>query len=285
MRVAVVGHSEYARLPEVLAVLVRVAREIGMELRVEHDAPVDHDIERLEPGDEIDAMVTVGGDGTLLRGARLLEGRQIPVLGINLGRLGFLTGAAAPEVESAFRRLAAGQYRADARLALSARVVGPAGPGPEWLALNDMVVHKGGFARVVRLEVEVNGEPLGAYAADGVVISTPTGSTAYSLSAGGPIVDPELDCILVTPISAHALAIRPLVLRPDAVVTVCVQDGPDEVLLTVDGQGGTQVHRHERLVVQRAAKPILLVRFPDDSFFARIRTKLGWGGLRERDGS
>jgi NAD+ kinase len=283
MRVGVVGHSEYARLPEVLDVIVRTAKEIGVELLVESESAPPGGAAPLEPGDDIDALITVGGDGTLLRGAKFLAGRPVPILGVNLGRLGFLTGASAGEVEAAFRRLASGDFQAEPRLALSAHVVGAGGAGPEWLALNDMVLHKGGFARVVRLQVDVNGERLGAYAADGVVVASPTGSTAYSLSAGGPIVDPRLGCILVTPISAHALAIRPLVLQPDAVVTVRAEDGPDELLLTVDGQGGTRLQRDDRLVVRRAPRPILIVRFADDSFFARIRTKLGWGGLRERD--
>lgn len=283
MRIGVVGHPEYERLPAALAAIARTAEEIGVELLVESESAPGSSGPGLTADDEIDALVTIGGDGTLLRGAKLVAGRQVPILGVNLGRLGFLTAAAANEVETAFRRLAAGDYHSEQRLALSGRVIGTAGAGPEWLALNDMVLHKGGFARVIRLRVAVNGEPLGAYAADGVVVATPTGSTAYSLSAGGPIVDPRLESIIVTPISAHALAIRPLVLRPDAEVTVWVEDGPDELLLTVDGQGGAQLQRDDRLVVRRAPSPVLIVRFAGDSFFARIRGKLGWGGLRERD--
>lgn len=283
MRLGVVGHSEYARLPEVLSAISRIAKELDVELLVERESAPPAGTGELRSGDAIDALLTVGGDGTLLRGAKFLAGRPVPILGVNLGRLGFLTGVAADDVEDALRRLAAGDYTAEPRMALSARVVGADGAGQEWLALNDMVLHKGGFARVVRLRVEVDGEVLGAYAADGIVVSSPTGSTAYSLSAGGPIVDPQLDCMIVTPISAHALAVRPLVLPPDVVVTVQPQDGPDELLLTVDGQGGMQLQRKDRLMVRRAANPVLVVRFPGDSFLARIRNKLGWGGLRERD--
>jgi NAD+ kinase len=283
MRIGVVGHPGYERLPEVLAAITSAADRLGVELVVEEASFPETGRLVLTDGDRLDALVTVGGDGTLLRGAKLLAGRSVPILGVNLGRLGFLTAASADDAEAAFRRLARGDFQSEPRLALSARVVGTAGPGPEWLALNDMVLHKGGFARVVRMQVLIDGEPLGAYAADGIVIATPTGSTAYSLSAGGPIVDPRLQSILVTPISAHALAIRPLVLRPDVEVTVLAEDGPDELLITVDGQGGTHLGRGDRLVVRQAPSPVMIVRFADESFVARIRNKLGWGGLRERD--
>lgn len=282
-RIGVVGHSGHEGLPELVARISRAAEALDVELLFEGDGRFPADARELQDLDNLDALITLGGDGTLLRAARLLAGRRIPVLGVNLGRLGFLTGVTATAAEEAFRRLAAGEFRAEPRMTLSAHVVGPGGSGPEWFALNDAVLHKGGFARVVRLVVAVNGEQLGAYAADGVVVATPTGSTAYSLSAGGPIVVPTLESLIVTPISAHALAIRPLVLQPDSVVTVRAEDGPDELLLTVDGQGGTELHRDEYLVVRRSPNPVLIVRFPGDSFFERIRNKLGWGGLADRD--
>lgn len=282
-RIGVLGHSGHDGLPELIATISRVADSLGVELLFEAGTPAPSGAKELHDGAHLDAMITLGGDGTLLRAARLLAGRPVPVLGVNLGRLGFLTGATARGAEAAFRRLATGDFRSESRMTLSAHVVGPGGSGPEWLALNDAVLHKGGFARVVRLVVAVNGEQLGAYAADGVVVATPTGSTAYSLSAGGPIVVPTLESIIVTPISAHALAIRPLVLQADSVVTVRAEDGPDELLLTVDGQGGTELHRDEYLVVRRSPKPVLIVRFPGDSFLGRIRDKLGWGGLADRD--
>jgi NAD+ kinase len=282
-RIGVVGHPGYEGLPDLVAAIARAADSLGVELLIESGTPAPPGHGELHDGDDLDALITLGGDGTLLRAARLLAGRRVPVLGVNLGRLGFLTGATASGAEEAFRRLATGDFRAEPRMTLNAHVVGPGGSGPEWFALNDTVLHKGGFARVVRLVVAVNGEQLGAYAADGVVVATPTGSTAYSLSAGGPIVVPTLESIIVTPISAHALAIRPLVLQPDSVVTVRAEDGPEELLLTVDGQGGTELHRDEYLVVRRSPKPVLIVRFPGDSFFGRIRDKLGWGGLVDRD--
>jgi NAD+ kinase len=217
----------------------------------------------------------------MLRGARLVAGRQIPVLGVNLGRLGFLTACAREDMELALQRLTAGDYLVQKRMTLEAWTTRHA--EPRWRALNDVVLHKGGFARVFTLRASVNGELMSTYAADGVIISSPTGSTGYSLSAGGPIVVPTVESLILTPISPHTLAIRPVVLPPHAEVTVQVDAGPDELLVTIDGQMGASFLPGDTLTVRRADKPVLLVTFRDGTFFSRMRRKLGWGGLRERD--
>ncbi|MGK2934243.1 MAG: NAD(+)/NADH kinase [Gemmatimonadaceae bacterium] len=285
MRIGIVGHEGYDRLPEMLGLLEILAPELEFKLAYEPRLRTEPD-EELDSDSEIDALITLGGDGTLLRGAKLLGDRPVPIIGVNLGRLGFLTSCSAPEVESALRRFKAGDYTAESRMTLAATTDG----GPEtsagserWLALNDFVLHKGGFARVVRLSISIDGERMGTYAADGMVVATPTGSTAYSLSAGGPIVSPRLESIVITPISAHTLGIRPLVVHPDSEIVLQGEDGPEELLLTVDGQGGTHVARGERLIIRRSNSPVLLVRFPPDTYFGRIRQKLGWGGLKEDD--
>lgn len=285
MRVGIVGHRGYAGLTEVLSTLLRIAPGLGMQLVVEPQLhELTHGCEPLLGPDGLDALLTFGGDGTLLRAARFLDGRQVPILGVNLGRLGFLTSASVQEMEPALRRLAAGDLRVEARMALDARAVGSnGGERKRWLALNDVVLHKGGFARVVRLRVSANGDLVGSYAADGIVVSTPTGSTAYSLSAGGPVVYPTVESIILTPISAHTLAIRPVVLPPTAEVLLEADDGPEELLVTVDGQVGTNFGAGDQLLVRRAEKPVLIVRGPGTTFFARMRHKLGWGGVAERD--
>ncbi len=194
----------------------------------------------MDPEQPVDVLVTLGGDGTMLRGARSLGGRQVPIIGVNLGRLGFLTSCGDDEMVDGLCRFARGDYRAEPRMALEARAIDRSGvERRRWYALNDVVLHKGGFARVVRLAVASNGEAIAAYAADGIVLSTPTGSTAYSLSAGGPVVEPTVESIILTPISPHTLAIRPLVLPPTATVRVWAEDGPEELLVTIDGQVGT----------------------------------------------
>jgi NAD+ kinase len=148
-----------------------------------------------------------------------------------------------------------------------------------------VVVHKGGFARVVPFRVAVDDETIASYSADGVVISTPTGSTAYSLSAGGPVVVPTLETLMVTPVSAHTLAIRPVVCSADSRISVRAEDAVEELMITVDGQVGGTFGLGEMLSVSRAPQSIKIVRFPGDTFFATLRQKLGWGGIPERDQS
>jgi NAD+ kinase len=282
IRLGVIGNLTYDGLPPVLDSLISLAPSLKITPVFETDL---HDLvgrsEMLDDPSSIDALLTLGGDGTMLRGARLVAGRQIPVLGVNLGRLGFLTACAREDMELALERLAAGDYLVQKRMTLEAWTTRHA--EPHWRALNDVVLHKGGFARVFTLRASVNGELMSTYAADGVIISSPTGSTGYSLSAGGPIVVPTVESLILTPISPHTLAIRPVVLPPHAEVTVHVDDGPDELLVTVDGQVGASFLPGDTLSVRRAERPVLLVTFRDGTFFSRMRRKLGWGGLRERD--
>ena len=282
IRVGVVGNRRYERLDDLLRLIRRRAPELGIALELE---PELHDLAggtRLDDVTGLDALITLGGDGTMLRGGRLLAGHDVPILGINLGRLGFLTACGSEELERALERLASGDYLVSSRMALEAHTT-RAETDHRWRALNDVVLHKGGFARVVRLRVYGDGELVAAFAADGLVISTPTGSTAYSLSAGGPVVVPSVESIIITPISAHSLALRSIVLPPSGTVTVRADDGPEELLVTIDGQVGATFAPGEVLHVKRAEQPVLMVRLGDTSFFARMRTKLGWGGPGQED--
>jgi len=238
----------------------------------------------LEDPSSLDLLLTLGGDGTLLRGARIISPHPVPILGVNLGHLGFLTCCNADQLSNALMRFARNDYLAENRMVLEARVLNKRGvERMRWMAMNDVVLHKGGFARVVQLRVAANGEPIATYAADGIVMSTPTGSTAYSLSAGGPVVYPTLETIVVAPIAAHTLAIRAVILPATAEVTLQSEDAPDHLLVTIDGQEGTTFGPGETLSVRRAGQSVLIVRFPGSSFFATLRQKLGWGGLVDRD--
>lgn len=286
IQVGVVGHSGYVGLREVLHDLLRLAAELNLRLYLEDELfAVAGMGERLTDPDVVDVLLTLGGDGTLLRGARILAGRPAPILGVNLGRVGFLTACAGDELEAALTRLSSGDYLVEERMALEARTIDRDGAERRRLfALNDVVLHKGGFARVLSLEVHAGDDPVARFSGDGIVISTPTGSTGYSLSAGGPVVVPTLDSIVVTPISAHTLSLRAMVLPPTAQLSVRAKDGPAQLLVTVDGQAGTTFAPGETLLVQRAERPVLIVRFPGTSFFGRLTRKLGWGGLPDRDG-
>jgi len=281
-RVGVVGNWRYPDLERVLRTLTQRAPGLGMTLVFEEDLrQLARSGEPMDDPARIEALITLGGDGTMLRGARLVAGRQIPILGVNLGRLGFLTACAVEDLERALERFAAGDFTVQSRMALEARTSRQ--EETRWRALNDVVLHKGGFARVFVLRTFVNGELMSMYAADGLIISSPTGSTAYSLSAGGPVVVPTVESIILTPISPHTLAVRPVVLPPTAEVSVQVEEAPEQLLVTIDGQVGTDFALGDTLMVRRAEKPVLMVTFRDGTFFARMRRKLGWGGLRERD--
>jgi NAD+ kinase len=233
----------------------------------------------------LDCLLTMGGDGTLLRAARVLDGVTTPILGVNLGRVGFLTTATPHNLDWALDALARRAYVTEARLTLDARIEdADATARADAVVLNDVVVHKGGVARVLRIRVAVDDEEVGQYSADGIVVATPTGSTAYSLSAGGPIVVPGVDAIVVTAICPHTLAVRPLVLPSTAVVTVTpVPPWTDDVLVSFDGQVGNKIEPGGRLVARRGERPVNLIRLGSEGFFARMRRKLQWGDLSDRE--
>lgn len=280
-RIGVVGQSRDPSLVRVARTLDELAEPRGLELYPEPDLAdlFPNAAGDLVPG-RLDLLVTLGGDGTLLRGARLVAAHHTPVLGVNLGHLGFLTSIQPDALESSLEAFAAGEHWLDTRSTLEARVVTRDGAtSAEYMALNDAVLHKGGFARVIQLAVFVGEarEEVGTYAADGLILSTPTGSTAYSLSAGGAIVAPSMECLLATPICPHTLAVRPLILPAEMRVEVEIRNPNAEVVLTVDGQEGEALVNGDRLVVSRGTATVPLIRFEGQSFFSTLRRKLHWG--------
>ena len=286
MNVGVVGNPRYRDLAAVLAELARESPGRGIHLFGEPRlAPFwEHPVPPID-GAPLNALLTCGGDGTLLRGARLLGGAETPILGVNLGRVGFLTTATRDTLAESLDALVTGDYVTERRQALSAAIVAEDG---SFLcvqrALNDVAIHKGGVARVVRVNVYLDGVNVGPYSADGLVIATPTGSTAYSLSAGGPIVVPGVDGIVVTPICAHTLAVRPLVVP--ATYTIVVEPMPDwadDMLVSFDGQTGITLQPGARCEIRRADRAVCLVRLGRDGYLTRMRQKLHWGDLSERE--
>lgn len=280
-RIGIVGQTNIPHVEHTASVIDTIARK--------HDLVVcpEPPLRQLFDGDGdfvpggMDLLVTLGGDGTLLRGARIVASHHTPVLGVNLGRLGFLTSVQPADLEAVFEALMIGDYWLDTRFTLEARVLCADGSeSARYMALNDAVLHKGGFARVIRLTVYVGKEreEVGEYTADGIILATPTGSTAYSLSAGGAIVAPSMECILATPISPHTLAVRPLVLPAHTRIEVEVRPPSTEVVLTMDGQEGEALVPGDRLVVNRGNATVPLVRMTGQSFFSTLRRKLHWGG-------
>ena len=279
-RIAVAGHPRHDAIRQTLDELRRTADARGAELFVEDQLhSIAPDARTFDPA-EIDLLITLGGDGTLLRGARMVAAYHTPIFGINLGHLGFLTSVALADLTLALDALFRGDYWLDVRSTLRASVTGADGNhGMSFVAINDAVLHKGGFARVIRLALHVGPDlqEVGTYTADGIVLATPTGSTAYSLSAGGPIVVPSMDCIIATPICPHTLVVRPLVLPMDMEITVTPEPGLDEVILTVDGQDGAELRPGDHLVVRRGEPTVPLIRLAGQNFFSTLRRKLHWG--------
>lgn len=276
--VGVVGRTAQPDVLQTLDVLRAAFEARGAKVVVEPQLAADDSADGFDPA-AVDLLVTLGGDGTLLRGARLVAAHTAPVLGVNLGHLGFLTSVAVPELKDAIDRLFAGEYWIDKRMTLDATVSRANGDASaSFLGLNDAVIHKGGLARIVRLAVDVEPDHLevGTYNADGIILATPTGSTAYSLSAGGPIVVPSVDCIVATPICPHSLVVRPIVLSASAVVSVRAIGPAEGLILTVDGQDGAELSAGDRVVVRRGPYAVKLVRFKDENFFSTMRTKLHW---------
>ena len=225
---------------------------------------------------QVDMVSVFGGDGTLLYAARLIGGTGVPILGINLGSLGFLTEVKLDEMREAFELLLSGQYQLEERVLLNVEVVRNGQVAAQYLALNDAVINKGALARIIELEVSVNSQPVLFTRADGLIISTPTGSTGYSLSAGGPILYPTLEAFIIVPICPHTLTNRPVVIPDKDTVGVCLHRGTD-VMLTVDGQVGMPLLPKDCLRVGRAGSTLRLVLPFGKTFFKLLREKLRWG--------
>jgi NAD+ kinase len=223
-----------------------------------------------------DLIVVLGGDGTLLSVARDAGRRRVPILGVNLGTLGFLTEVSADEVFAALERVLEGRARIEARMRLEVRLESGGSPAGPYLALNDAVISSAEMARMIHLDVRAGGLEVGPYHADGLIVSTPTGSTAYSLSAGGPILFPTMDAVVLTPICAHTLTNRPIVLPGSQRIDVTLMTDQD-VMLTIDGQVGVHLREHDTVQVEKAAARVRLLRFPRTDFFTVLRTKLKWG--------
>ncbi|HLQ64161.1 MAG TPA: NAD(+)/NADH kinase [bacterium] len=222
-----------------------------------------------------DMVIAFGGDGTILRAAGLAARAGVPILGVNLGGFGFLAELSTADLPSALPDLVAGRYELDERMMLQAEADHI--DADNLLALNDVVVTTRGVARVLRLRVLVNGEHLASYPADGVIVATPTGSTAYSLSAGGPILHPKVDAVVITPISPHTFNARSVVVDRNDTVDVELTVPSQDATVTVDGRVGLPMGETWRVRVRRARQTTRFIRLRSSSFYSILRTKLAWG--------
>jgi NAD+ kinase len=282
MRVGIAVKHDAPQAPAVLTRLVSWLIQRGLWVALEKEAV------GLVPGcpaaavrkedlpAQVDVVIVLGGDGTLLSMARAVGDLGVPILGVNLGGLGFLTATTLEEMFSAVAALLAGELEVEERMMLAARVRRRGEAVFEHVALNDVVILKSAMSRIINLAVSVEGRYATAYRADGLIISTPTGSTAYSLSAGGPIVFPGMDAIVITPVCSHTLTNRPIVLPGTHRLEVTLQTA-QQVMVTLDGQVGIDLEESDTVEVWQASARIRLVRVPQKDFFSVLRTKLKWG--------
>jgi NAD+ kinase len=224
-----------------------------------------------------DLLIVLGGDGTLLSAARLSVEHSVPILAVNLGGMGFLTTVSQDEMYSDLEEIFQGRHSVSERVMLQAEIV--RGGAAVWrqIALNDAVLNKAALARIMDVDLRVDDEIVTIYKADGLILSTPTGSTAYSLAAGGPIVYPSVEAFVITPICPHTLTNRPLVIPDSATIEVSFKSEDDAVFLTLDGQIGVELARGDRVRMRKAAKKLLLVRPARKSYYEILRSKLKWG--------
>lgn len=218
--------------------------------------------------DGCDLIVSIGGDGTLLRANALALQLDLPVLGVNVGRVGFLTEIEMDQLEDACEALLKDEYTIEKRMMLDVNI-----DGKSALALNDVVISRGGYSRLIGIDAWVGEDPIGHFIADGLLVATPTGSTGYSLSAGGPIVCPEVECMLLTPICAHSLQHRPVVTSPTQCISICLSDDV-RAIVSIDGHDPEPFGLGQRLTITRADRSTRFIRLQPKSFFSKIRIKL-----------
>jgi NAD+ kinase len=280
-RVGLILKKQDARVRSIVGEVVPWLKSRGIEVWMDRASAEHYPVNaNVAPPEElsfrVDVVIVLGGDGTLLHAARLIGANGIPILGINPGSVGFLTEVKLEEMYTAFECLLSGRYQSQERVLLNVEVLRTGNVVSEYLALNDAIINKGALARIIDLEVSVNAQPVLTTRADGLIISTPTGSTAYSLAAGGPILYPTLDAFIIAPICPHALTNRPLVIPDRDEVEVRLNRGSD-VMLTVDGQVGMPLQQQDCLRLRRAQSTLKLVIPFGSTFFRLLREKLRWG--------
>jgi NAD+ kinase len=233
-------------------------------------------LRREEMGGKIDWLIVLGGDGTLLAAARAMGANQVPILAVNLGGLGFLTSVTLDELYPVLEKVLAGTANLSGRMMLQAEILHDGKTSDKQIALNDAVANKAALARMLDFDVHVDGHHVGRYRADGLIVATPTGSTAYSLAAGGPIIHPDLDAFVITPICPHMLTNRPLVVPDTAKVELDFAPAHEPVYLTMDGQIGFQLDAKDRVVITKSQHKVQVVKPPTMTYYEILRSKLRW---------
>lgn len=280
--VAIVSKPRKPELAQLLPELIDWLRKNNYDPLLDHEgacytqaAPA---VDRTDlPSHKPDLVIVLGGDGTLLSVARIFAATGTPILSVNLGSLGFLTEVRLGDLYTTLAGWCDNCHVLDARAMLHSEVLRDGEVVRTFEALNEVVVSKGDIARMGEFAVELDGKSVASFRADGVIVSTPTGSTAYTLAANGPILTPDVDALVVTPICPHLLTLRPIVVRGDASLSVRVEGVPTQCLLTVDGQTGFELHVGDEVRCRRSDYTVNLVRISESGFFEALRSKLSWG--------
>lgn len=226
---------------------------------------------------QVDLIIVLGGDGTMIATARMVGDREVPVLGINYGSLGYLAEFRMEEMFPALETILEGQYQIDSRVMLAAELFRADRQLMHSRVLNDVVINKSALARIIEIETSLNGQFVNSFRADGLIVSTPTGSTAYNLSAGGPVIYPSMNGVVITPICPFTLSNRPIVVPDDAVIELCLRTPNEEVALTLDGQVGVPLEVEDRVVIKKSRTSFNLVQPMNRNYFDVLRDKLRWG--------
>ncbi|HYV30013.1 MAG TPA: NAD(+)/NADH kinase [Candidatus Binatia bacterium] len=281
-RVGITSKPKKAEVWEVVPSLIQWFRDRQIEVFVDKETAATLDgreksLTRNEMSGQVDLIVVLGGDGTLLATARALNRKPVPLLAVNLGGLGFLTVITREELFATLELVLAGNLSTERRVQIEAEIVRADEVIASYLALNDAVLNKGAIARVLDFDVWIDNKFISTYKSDGLIVSTPTGSTAYSLAAGGPVIIPSVAAFIVTPICAHTLTNRPIVLPDSAAIEVAVKSQRESVYLTVDGQVGIALRSDDTVRIKRAASHVELIQSPHKTYFEILRQKLKWG--------
>jgi len=278
--VGIISKPKIARAPEIVSGLLAWLAARGVRYRCDQLTAEYAGISEFFSRDElpagVDMLIVLGGDGTLLSAARAVAGHDVPIFAVNLGHLGFLTSIRVEELYPELERAIRGEHRIGLRRMIACELQREGKTIASYSALNDVVIAKSELARMIDLDTHVDNHFVAAYKADGLIIATPTGSTAYSLSAGGPVVFPSVNAFCITPICPHMLTNRPVIV-PDSSVIQILNHGEDGTYLTIDGQVGEPLSKGDRIVCRSSPKTIQLIRPPKMLFFDVLREKLKWG--------
>jgi NAD+ kinase len=277
--IGLVAKYQEPKATEMVRWLVPWLKKRGRKVYVENGIARSGGISssKKEMAAKADLIISLGGDGTLLNIAPLVERPEVPILGVNLGGLGFITEVAAGELKSVLTQTLEGEYQTEQRMTLEIQLKTKTGKPHRFRVLNDAVITKGARSRIINLETYVDDEYLCNYRADGLIISTPTGSTAYSLAAGGPILEPALSAIILTPLCPHTLTNRPIVVPGSAGIRVTLRSFGDTVFLSPDGQQGVRLNNGDKVEARDYGLPVSLIKLPSRSYYEILREKLKWG--------